>query len=219
MKCALIVFVKFPEPGKVKTRLGKDIGYEKAAELYTAFVEDMLDNLDQAGLYPVIAYDPFQPLDKYQEWLGDRTYISQQGADLGQRMFNALQSAFNLNFDSCILTGSDLPDLDPQLILQARQSIQKSPACIGPANDGGYYLVGFQKESLTDSIFKNMEWSTKRVFGTTISRLEKLEIQPAILPEHQDMDTMEDLERLHNNPRTQTLCPKSFTILRTILPH
>ncbi len=219
MKCAVIVFVKFPEPGKVKTRIGKDLGYETAAKLYTAFVEDMLFSFDRSGLKPIISYDPFQPVKKYQEWLGNRTYIAQHGEDLGQRMFNALQAALDLNYDDCILTGSDLPDLNPEMIQQAKKELKKAPACIGPASDGGYYLIGFQKKYLTDSIFKEMEWSTDRVLPETLSRLNTLGINPAILPEHQDMDTIEDLERLLTTPKTQTLCPISLAILRTLLPH
>ncbi|TIH15326.1 glycosyltransferase [Marinifilum sp. JC120] len=218
MKCAVIVFVKYPEPGKVKTRLGKEIGYETAAKLYTAFVEDMLRNMDCADLNPIITYDPFQAEEHYRKWLGEHTYIPQHGTDLGERMLNALRSAFELKFDSSILTGSDLPDLDPEFILQAMQALKKAPACIGPASDGGYYLIGFQKEYLTDSIFRNMEWSTERVFPETISRLEKREITPEIIPEHQDMDTVEDLKRLLSNPAAQALCPKSLKILKTVFP-
>lgn len=219
MKCAVIVFIKYPEPGKVKTRLGKHLGYETAAKLYTAFVEDMLFNFDKSGLNPIIAFDPFQPIKKYQKWLGDRIYIAQQGEDLGQRMYNVLQAAFDLNYDACILTGSDLPDLEPELIHQAQKELKKAPACIGPASDGGYYLIGFQKDHLTDSIFKEMEWSTDRVLPETLSRLKSLGINPVILPEHQDMDTLEDLERLRKNPKAKTICPKSLAFLRILLPH
>ncbi|WP_320172713.1 TIGR04282 family arsenosugar biosynthesis glycosyltransferase [Maridesulfovibrio sp.] len=217
MKCAVIVFVKFPEAGKVKTRLGKDIGYEAAAKLYSAFVGDILHNLDESGFTPIIAFDSFQPEDKYKEWLGNRTFIQQQGNDLGERMHKALQEGFNLGFDVCILTGSDLPDLDPEFVHQAEQALKKAPACIGPASDGGYYLIGFQKEFLTDYIFNDMEWSTESVFNETISRLEKLSLNPAILPKHQDMDTVEDLKRLRWNPSSQAICPRTSELLKTIL--
>ncbi|WP_319780580.1 TIGR04282 family arsenosugar biosynthesis glycosyltransferase [Maridesulfovibrio sp.] len=216
MKCAVIIFIKFPEPGRVKTRIGRNIGNAAAAELYTAFVEDMLVNLDKAGLEPIITYDPFQPPEKYKNWLGNRTYIPQQGNDLGERMHNALLAGFRLGYDSCLLTGSDLPDLKPESILQALKAIQKAPVCIGPAKDGGYYLIGFQKKYLTDSIFTSMQWSTENVFQETISRLEKFNIDPAILPEHQDMDTVQDLKRLSKKPNAQNLCPKSLAVLKTI---
>lgn len=218
MKCAVIIFVKYPKPGRVKTRIGKDLGTKTATKLYTSFVEDMLCSMNNAGIEPIIAFDPFQPEKKYHEWLGDRTYISQNGKDLGERMLNALQAGFNLKFDCCVITGSDLPDLDPQIILQAEQSLKKAPVCIGPANDGGYYLIGFQKNYLTNSIFKNMEWSTKKVFPETISRLKKQKITPVILPKHQDMDTVEDLKQLIKNPKAQNLCPISLQKLNTIWP-
>ncbi|WP_320009233.1 TIGR04282 family arsenosugar biosynthesis glycosyltransferase [Maridesulfovibrio sp.] len=215
--CAIIVFVKFPIAGKVKTRIGNDIGFETAAELYTVFVEDMLDNLNNAGINPIIAYDPHQAEDDYCAWLGARRYMPQQGEDLGERMLNALRATFRLGFKTAILTGSDLPDLDPVVVHQAIQSIQKSPACIGPAKDGGYYLIGFQKGTLTDSVFKDMEWSTDAVFDETISRLKKRKIEPVILREHQDMDTLADLKRLTANPANVLLCPKSMALLNTFM--
>ncbi|ACS79134.1 TIGR04282 family arsenosugar biosynthesis glycosyltransferase [Maridesulfovibrio salexigens] len=216
MKCAVIVFVKFPEAGKVKTRLGKDIGYDTAALLYTAFVEDMLHNLGESGLMPIIAFDSFQPEGRYKEWLGNRTFIPQQGNDLGKRMHNALMDGFNLGFDSCILTGSDLPDLDPEILQQAGQALKKAPACIGPASDGGYYLIGFQKEFLTDAVFEDMEWSTESVFNETIYRFEKIGINPAILNEHHDIDTVKDLKKILSNPKSHQLCPKSLAASKTI---
>lgn len=130
MKCAVIVFVKFPEAGKVKTRLGKDIGYDTAALLYTAFVEDMLHNMDESRLTTIIAFDSFQPEKRYKDWLGNRTFIPQQGNDLGERMHNALMEGFNLDFDTCILTGSDLPDLDPEIVQQAEQAMKKAPPAL-----------------------------------------------------------------------------------------
>ena len=217
MSCAVIFFVKFPLAGKVKTRIGKDIGFESAAKLYTVFVEDMLHNLDSIGLNPIIAFDPFQPEERYREWLGERSYIPQHGEDLGKRMFNALQTCFKLGFNTAILTGSDLPDLAPEIVLQAIQSLQKNPACIGPANDGGYYLIGFQKEFLTDSIFKEMKWSTENVLAETTLRLGKMKIDPNFLPEHQDMDTVADLKKLIANPANTKLCPKSIALLNKIL--
>ncbi|WP_419784040.1 TIGR04282 family arsenosugar biosynthesis glycosyltransferase [Maridesulfovibrio sp.] len=217
MSCAVIIFVKFPVAGKVKTRIGQDLGFETAAELYTAFVEDMLHNLESIGISPIIAFDPFQPEEKYRDWLGDRHYIPQHGENLGARMFNALQKVFKGGSNTAILTGSDLPDLDPEIVQQAMLNIKKAPACIGPASDGGYYLIGFQKDYLTKSIFENMEWSTERVFGETISRLKKINIKPAILSEHQDMDTIADLKRLAASPSNAHRCPKSKALLSTIL--
>lgn len=217
MSCAVIIFVKFPVAGKVKTRIGRDLGFEAAAELYTAFVEDMLHNMESIGISPIIAFDPFQSEETYRDWLGNRNYIPQHGTNLGERMFNALEKVFNAGSDTAILTGSDLPDLAPDIVQKATQSIQKSPACIGPASDGGYYLIGFQKDYLTESIFENMEWSTERVFIETISRFEKLKIKPAILPEHQDMDTIADVKRLIATPANAVRCPRSMALSKIIL--
>ncbi len=218
MSNVVITFVKYPEAGMVKTRLGEKLGYDAAAKLYSAFVRDMLHNFAAKGIAPLIAYDPFRTEAEYRKWLGEHNYLPQQGSDLGERMYNALRSAFVRGFDSCVLTGSDLPDLDPEYLLQAAHYLKETPACIGTASDGGYYLIGFQKKSLTDSIFKNMEWSTKKVFASTISRLKRKGITPKLLPEHQDIDTIADLTLLHENPAIPKLCPETAAVLKKVFP-
>lgn len=215
MPNTLLFFIKYPTPGKVKTRLGKSIGHDKATSFYKAFVEDVLDSFEQAGFNTIIFYDTSQPIDMYTNWLGDRQYQPQQGNDLGERMRLAFEVAFKLGHTKCILTGSDLPGLDPQIINNAFESLKIAPSCIGPANDGGYYLIGFQKKNFAKSIFENMKWSTDSVFTMTQSRLKIAGHAPIILPSFSDIDTKEDLIRLARNKDRKKLSPRTTKLLTT----
>ncbi len=217
MKECLLYFIKFPEPGKVKTRLGHDIGYENAAFLYKNFVEDMLNSFEKASISTIIFYDDSTPKDKYQNWLGRRDFQPQQGHDLGQRMANAFSSSFQDGSERLILIGSDLPGLNPQRIREGFEKMKKSPACIGPAKDGGYYMIGFQKAHYTEEIFKNMKWSTPEVYTETMIRFNLEKIIPATMPVFTDVDTLEDLKSLIQDDAAIKYCPNAGAAAKSIL--
>ncbi|WP_291326600.1 TIGR04282 family arsenosugar biosynthesis glycosyltransferase [Desulfovibrio sp. UCD-KL4C] len=199
MKIALLIFVKLPIAGMVKTRLAKDIGSKQAALFYAAFVEDLLARVDKSEIETLIFYDPEEPASAYNNWIGNRRLIPQRGKDLGKRMLNAFKDAFTLGYKKCVLTGSDLPDLPTSTIKKGLSSLDKYPACLGPAKDGGYYLIGFQAKTLTDIPLTNIRWSTPHVFEETVQKFESLKLKPYILPEHADVDTLEDLMALLQN--------------------
>ncbi|WP_432735438.1 TIGR04282 family arsenosugar biosynthesis glycosyltransferase [Maridesulfovibrio sp. FT414] len=217
MQEALIFFIKYPEAGRVKTRLGRDIGNENAALLYRSFVEDMLDSFDRSGLNTLIFYDSYQPIEKYTEWLGKRYFHQQEGNDLGTKMHIAFEECFSCGFERCLLTGSDLPGLPPETIATAFAALKNSPACIGPADDGGYYLIGFQKDGFTKSIFTDMIWSTKTVYNETVTRLNSAALAPAILPFFSDVDTLPDLKKILNIPGAKKTCPRTCLTAERIL--
>ncbi|WP_051249671.1 TIGR04282 family arsenosugar biosynthesis glycosyltransferase [Maridesulfovibrio zosterae] len=209
MNQSVLIFIKYPQSGKVKTRLGKVIGDELAALFYRSFVEDILEKLEQAKVSITLCYDPFRPLKQYQKWLGCRHFIPQRGESLGERMENAFQDNFAGNCTSCTLIGSDIPGIDPQIVQDSLELLKKSTACIGPANDGGYYLIGFQKDNLSKTIFKDMKWSTDTVFNTTLQRLKNEKLNPAILPYFSDIDTLDDLHKLMKLPKVNETCPRT----------
>ncbi|WP_051676872.1 TIGR04282 family arsenosugar biosynthesis glycosyltransferase [Maridesulfovibrio frigidus] len=212
MKQALLFFVKFPIAGCVKSRLGDDIGYELAARYYSAFVLDLLARIDRHEIETYIFFDPNHSVDIYERWLGNRKMIPQHGKDLGERMFNAFEDAFKLGYDSCVLIGSDLPDLTAQEINRGMDSLREHPACVGPAKDGGYFLIGFQKEALTKVPFTNMEWSTPKVFTETITKIKSVGLEGFILQEHADIDTAQDLVQLMKHKDIQTECPHTLAV-------
>lgn len=194
----IMFFVKYPEPGEVKTRLAEESTPEGAAEFYKAFVEDKLAELKDAVDGELIAfYTPETQKKGMNEWLGtDYRFIAQKGVELGRRMENAFREVFFMGFERVVLVGSDIPGLTPDIITTALGSLEPGKACIGPAEDGGYYLIGFHRKTFAPKVFQNMEWSEDDVFQRTINRFADMEIELTELDRLADMDTFEDVETM-----------------------
>jgi rSAM/selenodomain-associated transferase 1 len=197
-KRLILFFVKFPDPGRVKTRLSRVLGDERGAALYSAFVLDMLATLDLTGYPLAVCFAPQARGEAFRTWLGrGRRYLSQTGDDLGERMKNGFREAFGMGYEKAILMGSDFPDLPPWIIGEAFSSLDRAPAVIGPALDGGYYLIGFGRETYTPAVFDRLPWGGDTVFQETLSRFEGMRQPVHILPAWNDVDTHEDLLALY----------------------
>ena len=143
-RCVL-VFVKAPEIGRVKTRLVGRLDAADAVNLYKCFTADILETLDRWGYPVVVCYHPEAAEKRVTQWLGNGyIYQPQQGKDLGERMARAFSHAFAHGHRAAVLIGSDLPDLPGDRIEAAFSALARSRAVIGPALDGGYYLIGFR---------------------------------------------------------------------------
>lgn len=201
----VLIFVKYPRPGHVKTRLAACIGPERACGLYRAFVRDHLESARRAGLEVTVCYAPTAPLAAYRAWLGpDWSYAAQRGADLGQRMANALKHALS-QASPVILIGSDLPDLPVDHLLAARQALETNDLCLGPTPDGGFYLIGLRGPLPMPQIFANVAWSTDRVLTQILDNCRALGLCPHLVPPWSDVDTASDLDAfLRRNARVRS---------------
>jgi len=196
-KNCILFFVKYPEQRKVKTRLSAEIGAAAAVELYRSFILDGLSMLEKSGIQFQICFSPENSREKFIEWLGNGySYMPQKGEDLGERMEHAFRQAFVQGFSRAVLIGSDIPDLTAELMDEAFSSLRTHDAMIGPALDGGYYLIGFNSNTLLSEIFEGMEWSTDTVFAKTFARLEAAGLKVHQLPQRRDIDTLADLKNL-----------------------
>ena len=195
-KC-LLFFMKYPEEGQVKTRLSKDIGEIITVELYKNFVLDLLAMFEKPGIHLFLCFYPENSQEKLIEWLGNQyCYMPQKGEDLGQRMKNSFIQAFTIGYSRVIIIGSDSPDLPDAFINEAFLSLKTNDVVIGPAFDGGYYLIGFRSDTFLSEVFEGINWSTDTVFGETINILEEAGRKIHILPEWDDIDTLVDLKNL-----------------------
>jgi rSAM/selenodomain-associated transferase 1 len=193
----VILFVKLPEKGKVKSRLARELGWDLVLRLYESMVLDTIDVLKRAAAPFAICFDPPGSLDRVQCWLGqEHSYIPQTGGDLGERMEQAFVRAFREGMKRVLLIGSDIPGLQPEVVIEALESLISYDAVIGPARDGGYYLIGFQKNGFEENVFHDMIWSTDTVYDETIVRLRRNARKVYILPLYSDVDTKEDLRTL-----------------------
>ncbi|MEW6586557.1 MAG: TIGR04282 family arsenosugar biosynthesis glycosyltransferase [Nitrospirota bacterium] len=195
-QCVLL-FVKFPEQERVKTRLSKVIGEENARALYKCFVHDVLDTLGKGDFSITICYSPPFAGESVKEWLGKSySYMPQRGQDLGERMKCAFEDAFRSGVREAILIGTDIPDISAFVIRDAF-SFHKHAAVIGPSRDGGYYLIGFRKDTLLPGVFEGIEWGTGAVFEKTMKVFRKHGYSVGILPHWRDTDRIEDLRDLY----------------------
>jgi len=192
----IILFVKSPERGKVKSRLASAIGEDKALDIYRAFIHDITGTLKK-GNHPItIAFYPEDSEEAVVKWLGrDFEYLTQKGKDLGERMENAFAHSFS-RYQRVVLIGSDIPDLTSAVMDEAFSALEKKDAVIGPASDGGYYLIGFRKDSFLPDIFHEIVWGADSVYRETLKIFEKAGHRIHILPEWKDVDTLDDLRSL-----------------------
>jgi uncharacterized protein len=192
----LLFFVKYPRPGQVKTRLAHHVGADAACALYRCCVADMLQSCAAASAPTTIVYDPAAPRDLYAGWLGERCPLTpQSGGDLGQRMQNSLCEAFAAGADQAVLIGSDIPDLQVGTLDGAFACLERSACVLGPAGDGGYYLIGFRRDGFCPEVFDACDWGAPTVCAATVRTLEGARRSFALLQAYDDLDTADDLKR------------------------
>ena len=187
---ALLIFTRNPQLGKVKTRLAKTFGDKKALEVYKDLLLHTMEATKDLDCDVFVFYD--EKIEENDIW-STKIYhkFVQSGKDLGEKMQNAFQKLFALNYQNCIIIGSDLFDLNEKMIIDAFQLLDKNDAVIGPAEDGGYYLLGLK--NIIPAIFQNKNWGTSSVFADTLKDLENLKVD--LTEKLNDIDTFEDLEK------------------------
>ena len=189
-KSLLIIFVKNPELGKVKTRLAASVGDETALAIYYQLLRKTREVTEPIPVDKVVYYS--ERTDPNDLWENDYYQKAcQQGADLGERMKNAFQKSFSEGYERVCIIGSDCMEISSSLIKQAFEKLQNSDAVIGPSQDGGYYLLGMNQ--FIPQLFENKAWSTDAVFSATLDDLNALSLNHCELPVLSDIDTAEDL--------------------------
>lgn len=186
----LIIFVKPPEVGKVKTRLAKSVGSKKALSIYNKLLEHthkIVKNLPQdiciAYSGDIVVRDVWDK-DKYQK-------VVQQGGGLGEKMSHAFDESFNQSYQQICLIGSDIYELTPSILKEAFRSLKHHDLVIGPSSDGGYYLVGMNQ--FYGELFEGISWSTEQVLQETLKKARLLKLNIDLLPTLNDIDELEDI--------------------------
>lgn len=188
-KNALIIFVRNPELGKCKTRLARTIGEEKALEIYKQLLQHTASIAKDIKADRYVFYSEHIKRDDLWDTRIFRKKL-QQGNDLGERMYNAFTEVLGMGYQKAIIIGSDLLDLDADLANNAYSQLDHHDVVLGPATDGGYYLLGLKK--LYPKVFRHKEWGTSSVAKATLKDLENCNVH--LLKELNDIDTFEDLQ-------------------------
>lgn len=204
MKCcrqsnnALIIFSKYPEPGKVKTRLAKTIGFNLAASTHRYFIQHII----QKNIVKTARYDTLcavAPAGKISEFAaafpGCYDYFAQSSAaDLGQRLEHAVKIICSRGYNKLAIIGTDSPDLPANYIDRAFAHLEVDDLVLGPTTDGGYSLIAMKQPLV--SLFSGIRWSSKFTLQDTLHVASREQFNFTLLPEHFDVDEADDLHRL-----------------------
>lgn len=190
-KRLVIVFTRNPELGKVKTRLAATIGEKNALEVYVYLLTHTKDCISQVNATKRVLYS--EAITLHDIW-NNTTFDKdiQHGTDLGMRMQHAFEKGFKDGFNKIVIVGSDLPTLDSKDIEDAFLLLDTNEVVIGPAEDGGYYLLGLK--TIPNGIFENKNWGTNSVLADTLTNLSH--IQTAFIKMKNDIDTIEDIKNI-----------------------
>lgn len=191
---ALLVFAKAPQPGLVKTRLCPPLTPTQAARLYRAMLVDTARSVRRLGVDILFFYTPRGSRATIARLVGSRRLVWQGGGDLGARLTRAFARAFGFGYAKVIAIGSDSPSLPIEYIEECVRRLDQLDIVIGPADDGGYYLLGLAR--VAPSLFEEIDWSTGRVSAQTRARAHALGLRSHVLPHWYDVDDLASLRRL-----------------------
>ena len=207
MRDLLLVFLKWPESGRVKTRLAKNIGVDEAADIYRILVQRIIQRI--SPIYHQLegicwVFDPIEKELEVRHWikkelkdlgfadLKRHLFWSQSDGDLGDRLQIAFKKAFSLDYERIVAIGTDCIGLNGRTIEHALMSLSSERSIVfGPSFDGGYYLVGMRSH-LGLSVFSNISWSTSRVLQQSLDQAVSLGLEYTLLEKFNDVDTLED---------------------------
>jgi rSAM/selenodomain-associated transferase 2/rSAM/selenodomain-associated transferase 1 len=196
----LIIFTRYPEAGTTKTRMIPELGAEGAAELQRQMTEHIISRANElCGLHPLPVEVRYEGGSEklMTEWLGPGfSYCHQGRGDIGLRMGWALQEAFGQGCETVVIIGSDIPDITTNIIQKAFEALKRSDLVLGPAGDGGYYLIGVHWKTFkhwNPQLFSDISWGTESVLPQTLSIAQKLGLNYNLLDTLRDVDRPEDL--------------------------
>jgi rSAM/selenodomain-associated transferase 1 len=192
------LFAKWPCAGAVKTRLAAELGPERAAQIALAFLLDSLDRLAAVSGRRVIAFTPDDAAAGFLDVADGRFDLRPQGdGDLGTRMARFLSAEVDSGADAVVLVGADGPTLPLAFIGRAFEELQRADVVLGPATDGGYYLIGCARR--VPPVFDGVEWGTSRVLTQTMAQLPAPDWRLSLLPPWYDVDTPADWDMLRGH--------------------
>lgn len=205
---AIIIMTRYPEPGRVKTRLIPALGDAGACLLHRKMVEHTMATVrDFILVFPADIFVFFHGGSEklMASWLGDEAaYLPQAAGSLGDKMKDAFLAVFNRGYETAMMMGTDCPAIDSPLLSQAFSFMDQADMVVGPAADGGYYLLGLKQ--VYDPLFKGISWGTVVVLTQTLLAARNENLKVSRLPELRDIDRPEDLVNLKDLPAFTSYC-------------
>jgi rSAM/selenodomain-associated transferase 1 len=203
----VIIFVKEPKLGFIKTRLAKHTSDDFVLELYKVFVKDIVNILKGNKFDFVLC--AYSNLELVNETFGNYNNFLQSDGNLGEKMKNAILTKLKQGYKKVILIGSDIPTISSNLLYKGFDKLNNCDCVLGKCEDGGYYLIGFNYHSFNATIFENISWSTSNVLRQTLNKLNNNKV--ILLDKLNDIDTIEDLKNFYITYKNSRL-ENSYTI-------
>ncbi len=215
---AIAIFAKAAQPGCVKTRLMPALSAESAADLARAFLRDTVETMERVGracnATPIVLFAPSDSEAWFRALLGaDICLVAQSDGDLTERLQQAYGALAAVGFSTVCFVGTDSPTVPPAMIEGAFSQLEDHDVVIGPATDGGYYLIALRAEQR--AIFEGIDWSTSAVMQQTRAAASALHLRVALLPEWYDIDDVASLQRLRRDA-DESVAPHTNAVLATI---
>ena len=212
------VFGKHPRSGQVKTRLADHIGAEAASRLYAAFLDDLAFEFRFIGERRILGFWPANAAPFFEQFtrFGYELWPQPEG-DLGSKIVAFFQETLRIEDDRAVLIGSDSPTLPRHYIEQAFELLAEHDCVLGPATDGGYYMIGLRQPA--PELFENVSWSSPKVLFETVQRVTEAGLSLCLLPPWYDVDTLDDTQMLAGHIRAMTRsgqthpCPLTASVL------
>jgi rSAM/selenodomain-associated transferase 1 len=190
----IIVFAKYPEPGRCKTRLAASLGAEGALAVYRALLDHTLDVLRACPFTKVLCVDPPERAADASDWApGMDRYLPQCPGDLGARMEGAVAQRLSEGATRMLLLGADCPQISKESVVSSMQDLDRADVVLGPTEDGGYYLLGLKGRH--PFLFRDIPWSTEKVLEKTLNILKIHSISYLLRNTFMDVDTLDDYHR------------------------
>jgi uncharacterized protein len=212
---ALIIFLKEPKFGWVKTRLQPEFSPAESLVFYKAMVEDLIDQFNDVKFCDLKLYFwPQTSKSIFEKWLGKDFDLSpQKGDNIGDKMHNAFVENFKKKYKKVVLIGSDIPTLDMTTIIRAFTNLDNYDVTLGPCVDGGYYLIGLNKPD--SALFQNIDWSTNNVLNQTINNVKQRNLDLYQLEVKYDIDRYSDIKVLWEHLKKRNLSEQFYYRKRT----
>ncbi len=190
---AVLLFAKAPRPGEVKLRLAREIGDEAAVAAYRRVGAGVAAAVG-AGFRLTVWYHPPDAVRQMRDWLGRHEYLAQEGRDLGERMAHAFAVHFDRGDRPVVAIGADAPGVTAETVWEAVQALAEVDVVLGPALDGGYYLLGLNRPA--HQLFEHVPWGSSRVLKVTVEACAAHDLRIRRLAPLRDLDTAADLDAL-----------------------
>ncbi|MGL5258013.1 MAG: TIGR04282 family arsenosugar biosynthesis glycosyltransferase [Proteocatella sp.] len=210
MNSAIILFTRIPIPGKTKTRLEKVFSKEACARLHIEFLKDLNICIEKTNLDCFLFYTPEGDISSlYDIFKNEVSYRPQNGEELGERMYNSIKEVLSIGYESCVLIGSDIPQIKEEDLFEALKKLEASDVVFGPTIDYGYYLVGMKKPH--KEVFRNQTYGYGSVLRNTIEAVKTSSLTYSLVKPYLDIDEPGDLLDYRKKVKLNEISNQSFT--------